>query len=401
MNDFFNKFEYIKELFTKDFFIGLKSFILDEDFNSFYTRRLKEKRNYNTFDSALWLPNKEYMDNSNIYPIDFNLFLKMYNNVGSCAYLIDQRLLDIKFLIKELFSKQDTNYLSNNEISIKLNKNIIYTYYEKQFENDLYNAKIRDFSKLNIFDNRYLLINLDNSIDFFARNVLLSIFDAVQTYLEIILEKLLADNRALLQSYNLEARTILLSKENRTKDENKFITTIRAECKKIRNERLEREQGRIRRIFNNEFPCNVQELDKKIADLKSLYSPYKNDIQKLLTFDTSKENIKSRILKYIDENELNEIFDTELGEVLMRYVELKQDNYMTTFTDAVKYTLLDLTGNLGLIEHDENSLQTIDDTIKSIIKRHKRDNIPFKLENKTCKLLLCNKYLKLKQEFFN
>lgn len=113
----------ISDLFEQDFFEKLGKFIFEEDFDSFYSRKMNETPQYNKSFHRFWM-DEEYMDSYSEegYPLSFEMFLDMYKSVKYCTNIIDKKLFYIKYLIKELFEKDSTDYLNTSLITIKLNK---------------------------------------------------------------------------------------------------------------------------------------------------------------------------------------------------------------------------------------------------------------------------------------
>ena len=112
--------ENISRFFTPDFFENLMGFIFAENFDSFYDRKLKEKRCYIGYDDVLWQMTEDDYGSSDVYPINYDYFLNMYNNVGCCTNFVDEKLFCIKYLMKELFeitsTSDDEDVMMNNFI---------------------------------------------------------------------------------------------------------------------------------------------------------------------------------------------------------------------------------------------------------------------------------------------
>lgn len=196
-----DKLKNISDIFSKDLFNNLKHFIFDENFDSFFQRRMSQQRNYSSYDTTLWKYPTEEISNSNIYPITYDDFYTMYNEVGVCAYFVDKHLFAIKYLMKQLFENEQSEYLQNEDITIKLSKNFIFTMYKNVFEEGLYNSTIISHSKFNPKYNKFLLFDKQESIDLYAKSIICSIFEYIQEYLENLARNLIQDNESIIDSY--------------------------------------------------------------------------------------------------------------------------------------------------------------------------------------------------------
>ncbi|MBR3605924.1 MAG: hypothetical protein IKL52_07840, partial [Candidatus Gastranaerophilales bacterium] len=114
---------YVKDVFPEDFFIKLKSFIFDEPFLEFTKRRINQKRDYKSFD-GIWIDD-EYFDKETElccnYPITYDEFIDMYENIGVCQKLVDIWLFHIKLSCYVLFSKG----VKSNCYEIKFDKKLV------------------------------------------------------------------------------------------------------------------------------------------------------------------------------------------------------------------------------------------------------------------------------------
>lgn len=261
------KFIKVRDLFSEDFFIRLKDFIFEESFEFFFNRRIKEIKTYAGYDESLWYPIEEDMKTSDIYPISFNDFLKMYDNVGACTSFVDKSLFCIKFLIKELFENPKSEFLNNENFSIKLNKNVILNQYDKVFDSNFLEIKLSYLDRyLGIFSNN------EKSIDLCARNIIFFCLNYIQGYLENIVENILVDNNILINAYDSETKyNLSLNKKNRTKEKNSLIKNFINTSKEIRNSRFKLMSGKSKIEILGYFPRNYECLEKEIKRIKKEY----------------------------------------------------------------------------------------------------------------------------------
>ena len=203
-------FTRIKDLFTEDFFIKLKSFIFEEDFETFFKRRTAEKRNYTSLDNRFWIPEVYIEDfiTTKDYPITYEHFFDMYKTIGNCAKIIDTKLFYIKILVKLLFESKESKDFEN--FSINLKKNIITDFYEEKIEQELYNSSFQDLESLDISINKFLHFKFEKSYDIYFRDILLSVFEIIQAHLETIAINLSKDITSIIDSYSFETREKML-----------------------------------------------------------------------------------------------------------------------------------------------------------------------------------------------
>ncbi len=356
-------FENISKFFTLDFFENLMGFIFEESFDSFYERKLKERRCYIGYDDVLWQMTEDDYGSSDVYPINYDYFLNMYNNVGCCTNFVDERLFCIKYLIKELFEKSDSEFFQNENISIKLNKNIVINEYKKVF--------ITDLEK---FDYNLLILNDNPSIDLMVKKFFCFIFDYIQAFLENFLEKIIIDNEALVNSYTLETKYNLISaRKNKTKEEYSLCRNIKKDCKNIRNKRFDKNKGRDKSEIVGYFPYNYEKLELEIKRIKNEYNahPFIHKLLRKIKKGKQLRYIKYSLFQYLSNRDELELYITlggeveciknpgiindvsmELLNVINNYIKFKSAGYYFTISDIIRYTLLEISGDLKLYQQD-------------------------------------------------
>lgn len=423
-----DKLKNISDIFSKDLFNNLKHFIFDENFDSFFQRRMSQQRNYSSYDTTLWKYPTEEMSNSNIYPITYDDFYTMYNEVGVCAYFVDKHLFAIKYLMKQLFENEQSEYLQNEDITIKLSKNFIFKMYKNVFEEGLYNSTIISHSKFNPKYNKFLLFDNQESIDLYARNIICSIFEYIQEYLENLARNLIQDNESIIDSYIYETRHSYLSYEkNKSQKTNDYLKEILTECKNTRNKRLTKSKGRPKREITGYFPIDSQRLNIEIQRIKDEYSKHtfiRNELRKIMKGE-DKENVRKNVYKYLTENKNTETYITlddcftvntngyiddisiDLLATINNYIDLKalpiykDASSRFGISDVILYTLLEKSGDLKLYEKQNKNSKKYDfDILKEIHHDFKkRGEKPYK--SITTSILNNDLYFKKKyKEFF-
>lgn len=357
-------FEKISKFFTLDFFENLIGFIFEESFDSFYERKLNEKRCYIGYDNVLWQITEDDYGSSDVYPINYNYFLNMYNNIGYCTNFVDERLFCIKYLIKELFEKSDSEFLQNDNISIKLNKNIVINEYKKVF--------ITDLEK---FDYRLLILNDNPSIDLMVKKFFCFIFDYIQAFLENLLEKTIIDSKQFIDSYTIETKYNIVSmRKNKSIEENRLCRQIKNECKKVRNQRFEKDKGKEKYEILGYFPYNYEKLEMEIKKIKDEYNSYPFIQQQLreIVQGEDRDTVKKNIFDYFANKKDTETYVTldntfersgqygvitdiseELLHVIDNYIKFKPDYYDMhdknfSLKSIILYTLLERSGDIDM-----------------------------------------------------
>lgn len=266
--------------------------------------------------------------------------------------------------MKELFEKSDSEFLQNNNFSIRLNKNIVINEYKKVFITDLEN-----------FDYRLLILNNNTSIDLMVKKFFCFIFDYIQTFLENLLERITLDNKTLINSYTLETQYNLISaRKNKTKEENNLCKQIKNECKKLRNQRFDKDKGREKSEIVGYFPYNYEKLELEIKRIKDEYNAHPFIQKQLRKIKKGRPliYIKNALIQYltnIDELELYITLDgeieyaknpgiindvsMELLSVINNYIKFKSAGYYFTISDIIRYTLLEISGDLKLYQQNK------------------------------------------------
>ena len=383
----------VGDLFLEDFFIGLKDIIFEESFDDFFYRRVKEIKTYAGYDESLWYPIEEDMRTSDIYPISYEKFLDMYNKIGCCTLFVDTKLFCIKFLIKELFENPKSEFLNNENFFIKIKKNIIINQYENTFNSEFFETKLSYISK-----KLGLVISNTKSIDLYAQNIICYCFDFIQLYLEILAENLLIDNALLLNSYIPEVKSkFLLKKKNRTKSENYIIKGFIDSIKEKRNLRFKLSSGKPKIEIIGYFPQDYKSLNKEIKRIREEYNNHKyikeqlRKIKKGVNIEEIQQNIynymrnKSSEQTYItldgefitkDNDLIIEDFSPELIQTINNYIKLasqdryKEYGYIISISDVIRYTLLEISGELKYFENSTDILKVIN----TFFERRKTQN---------------------------
>lgn len=373
---------FINELFSHDFFEKLKYFIFDEDFDNFYTRRISEYRDYVGYDEQIWHPIEDDMKTSDIYPLSFDDFLYMYENIGCCTYYIDESLFCIKFFIKELFSGTESELLNNENFSIKINNNIVINQYEKVF-----NSKFLEIKLSKLPSQLGIIIKNKKSLDLYARELICYPFEFIKSYIQMIADKLLIDNELLINSYSNEVKYKFLSDtKNKTKDENYWAHNLKELCKNERNLRFSGKSGIPEIEIVGSFPRNPEMLKKEIKRIKDEYDSYpeiKKELRKIkkgVDVETVRDNIYS-CLTIKDQNTTYITLDGEIKTVneygridcsiellatIENYIKLASQyryqnpsGYICSISDVIRYTLLEESGDLKNFKSNNDILKVI------------------------------------------
>ncbi len=393
------KFTKISDILTQDFFEKLGEFIFKEDFDSFYSRKMNENPKYTKSFHRFWM-NEEYMDSYSEegYPLSFELFLDMYKSVKCCANIIDKKLFYIKYLTKEIFEKDSNDYLNTSLISIKLNKGIIEQVYYKKFVLDLYNSTFADLESLYAFRNKYLLFTLEKSLDLYCRNILLSVFEYIQAYLESILINLINDTKYVLLSYIGTTRKDIMYPTFCNKSEKfDYFNAIIEQAKHVRCRNMIGIQGRNARSLGSSFPKNGTELKKVINLYQKAFKKYKKDVNNIMAScysekrrTQSRTDARCELLEYLYSNNV----DIILSEIILNYFDSTYTAGTITFADAIAYTFV--------VDSEElfKDLECPELALRQMLKRRVVDKKPLVITREKPQIYNTDEFITLKRAFF-
>lgn len=366
---------YVKDVFPEDFFINLKSFIFDEPFLEFVKRRINQKRDYRSF-SGIWIDDEYFDEDSSLdceYPVTYEVFIDMYNNIGICQKTIDILLFHIKLCYHFLFIKG----IKNEYCEIKFDKKIIDEFYDNDILNHLYNSKISELSKLDIYKQTHFHMDESSFINcnLFIKYFIYNLFCYINKYLVIIIENIRPDIYSTLKAYLFETSVNCIKKYNMSKEEVKYSADLITEAKRIKNERLSFKKGAKKKVITGSyFPDTKQRLEFEIKQIKkqfdAIYPRYKKVID--LAIKNPQESYRyhkllNRILRY-------DGIDYELTTTIYNYIKFKQQGETESIKYIIIYSLLKLSGDLEIFENSNEDgsilerirkyFERIDDNIK-------------------------------------
>ena len=376
---------YVKDVFPEDFFIKLKSFIFDEPFLEFFKRRINQKRDYRSF-SGIWIDDEYFDENSRLaceYPITYEVFIDMYNNIGVCQKTIDILLFHIKLCYHFLFIKG----IKSKYCKIKFDKKIINEFYDNDILNNLCNSKISKLSKLYIYKQTHFYMDKSSYINcnLFIKYFICSLFCYINQYLITVIENICPDVYSTLKAYLLEASVNCIKKYNMSKEEVKYSADLITEAKRIKNERLSFKKGAKKKVITGSyFPNTKQELEFEIKKIKKqyelLYSEAKNIIDEMISNPSKTNKLKEELNEIVDFDE----YDIETKMTLNNLIYFRQQGETESIKYIILYSLLELSGDLEIFENsNENGsilerirkyFERIEDNIKP---DYIRNNIEF------------------------
>ena len=354
---------YVKDLLPKDFFVNLKSFIFDEPFYEFIKRRTNEKRDYTSF-SGIWIDDEYFEDNSELickFPISFEIFMDMYKNIGVCQKLVDIWLFHIKLSCYILFSKG----IKSNCYEIKFDKKLVDIFYDNSILNKLYNSKIVDLAKLNIYKETHFYIKNSNLLNpnLFVKYFIINLFEYIHGYLLSIVENIRPDICALLKSYLFENSVNCIKEDNMSKEKIEYLTNLTLEAKRTKNERLLYRKGAKKKIIIGQyFPATKNELELKIKKIKRqyelIYSEAKDIIDEIIAKPSKAFKLKNELYKRIDLDD----YDPETNITLHNVIDFRQQGETASIKYIILYSLLQFSGDIKIFENtndDGNILERI------------------------------------------
>lgn len=408
LNENKKEYLYVNELFNNDFFKKLGVFIFDKNFDDFYEKEIEFKNNYpKNVIYNFWLE-EEYLDkeiDTNFcFPLSFDTLMEMYQNDHTCRYNISKRLFFIKYLIQIIFNKEN-NYFENNLFSINLNKQILFNFYLTNIEQTLYNSKINDLFISNLEKNKYFYLEGKNKFNIInARNILLSVFDCIELYLQTLYKNITKDTQNIISTYDLETKWLLSQKPNLSKNDNYYLNEVKKQILKERNIRFEKTRGREKREIIGYFPYSPKELEiyiqkiinefnqhtfvkKRLRELKFEYASKKD-------FDLANKDIKDYFYN------LDISASIEVQALAENYLYLKEKYGIVNLKEAIIYTLLDISSDLGLYKNSKDESENILEKIRKDFKRRRIDN-SFKKSSVLFSLYDDKKFKKLYKKLFN
>lgn len=235
-------------------------------------------------------------------------------------------------------------------------------------------------------------------MDLYCRNILLSVFEYIQAYLENVLINLVNDTKNLLLSYiGTTRKDIMYPVFCNEPDKFNYFNAIIEQSKHVRCRSMIGIQGRNTRSLTGSFPKNSAELKKIKSLYQEAFKMYKRDVNNIIAScfsekrrSQSRADARNELLDYLHFNNV----DIMLCEIILNYFDLTYTAGTITFADAIIYTLA--VASMDLFEDSEAP----ELALKQMVKRRIANKKPFIITREKPEIYSTEDFITLKKAFF-